>query len=571
MRVRGGTRCALGLIAVLAGAAAGGADVPADPSGPASAPAELKDSEAQFKESLAAFCAIVAKTPEAAPVPVALGGWAPLQTPACAITGLVLLGEGNTLTSGPYAAHLAKLEKFVLLSSQALLAQDGSHDCWALSFAIVFLAEVYRVHPTADLREHLSLLVKRLESGQEGEKGWRHSLKPQKDEKYGSFNGVTVWCAAALALAKEQGIAVDEAKLATAIAGLRKSIGKFGGTNYYSYAPTTVGPGRSAAVCWVLKRFAETPGAEAERALGFFLRNAAYAHEGHGSQVMNFAWAALAASVSGPEASANYWKEEAKVLLGERQKDGTFLHHAWRDFGYQDSAGTGKPIERTDNTTWPDKMYGDAWANAWMLFTWQAGLGRSVLAKKLPPPAAPKDDAQKSAQDEAWKTAAAEAEAQIQAGKSAEAAKQLDALLKDRPGVAELHRLRALAYIPALAQKPGAILLKELADGKNGWGAANEAAALGCLNRALSAKEGKGLVPDAFDAGVQLLIARIHGRRLIVSATSAPASPAWVPLYNTFVRSIDAPMKNAATQIEASLVAQGVLHFLPKKTTPAGR
>lgn len=538
---------------------------------PAGAPAELKDSEAQFKESLAAFCAIVAKAPEAAPVPVALGGWVPLQTPACAITGLVLLGEGNTLTSGPYAAQLAKLEKFVLLSSQSLLTQDVSHDSWALSFAIVFLAEVYRVHPTADLREHLTLLVKRLESGQEGEKGWRHSLKPQKEEKYGSFNGVTIWCAAALALAKEQGIGVDEAKLATAIAGLRKSIGKFGGTNYYSYAPTTVGPGRSAAVCWVLKRFAETPGAEAERALGYFLRNAVYAHEGHGSQVMNFAWAALAASVSGPEASTNYWKEEAKVLLGERQKDGTFLHHAWRDFGYQDSDGTGKPIERTDNTTWPDKMYGDAWANAWMLFTWQTGLGRSVLAKKLPPPVAPKEDAQKSAQDEAWKSAAAAAEAQIQVGKSAEAAKQLDALLKDRPGVAELHRLRALAYIPALAQKPGAIILKELADGKNGWGAANEAAALGCLNRALSAKEGKGLVPDAFDAGVQLLIARIHGRRLIVSATSAPTSPAWVPLYNTFVRSIDAPMKNAATQMEASLVAQGVLHFLPKKTTPAGR
>lgn len=532
---------------------------------------QLKDTEPQFKDSLAAFCAVVAKAPDAAPVPVALGGWVPLQTPACAVMGLVLLGEGNTLTSGPYAAQLAKLEKFVLLSSQSLLTQDGSHDSWPLSFATIFLAEVYRVNPSSDLREHLGLLVKRLESGQDGEKGWRHSLKPQKDEKYGAFNGVTIWCTAALALAKELNIPVDDAKLKTALAGLRKSVGKFGGAHYYSYAPTTVGPARSAAICWVLKRYTETPGAEAERALGFFLRNASYAHEGHGSQVMNFAWAALAASVSGPDAASDYWKSEAKVLLDQRQNDGLFPYHAWRDFGYQDADGVGKPIERTDNTTWPDKMYGDAWSNAWLLFTWQAGLGRSVLARKLPAPSALQDDPAQAAKDDGLKAAAAESERLILDGKTADAAKKIDALLKDHPGHAELHRLRALAYIPALAQKPGAIILKELADGKNGWGAANESSALSSLDRALRAKESKGLVPEAFDAGIQLLIARIHGRRLIVSATAAPNNPAWVPLYNTFVRSIDAPMKNAATQIDASMVAQGVLHFLPKKTGASGR
>lgn len=569
--------CAWGIFAPrLAKGAEAAPGTPAQPatSAHAAVVAEpLKDSAQQFKESLAGFCTVISKSPDAAPVPVALGGWIPLQTPACVVAGLVLLGEGNTLNRGPYSAQLTKLEKYVLLASQSLLKEDGSHDSWALSFAIVFLSEIHRVNPAAGLREHLGLLVKRLESGQDGEKGWHHSLKPQKDEKYGAFNGVTIWCVAALAAAREQGVPVDSAKLQAGFQGLRKSLGQFGGANYYSYSSTTVGPGRSAAICWVLKRYAETPGAEADKALGFFLRNAEYAHEGHGSQVMNFGWAALAASISGPEAVDAYWKLEAKTLLGQRASDGSFPHHPWRDFGYNDAAGVGKPIERKDDTTWPDKMYGDAWTTAWMLFTWQTGLGRGVLASKRPPPvlSAQEADASSSKNSED-KQALSEAEALIKDGKAADAAKKLDALIKDQPTNAELQRLRALACVPALAQKPGAIIVKELADGKNGWGSANELQALSCLDRALRAKDGKGLVPEAFDASVQLLIARIHGKRLILAVQAAPQSPNWVPLYNTFAHSIEAPMKSPATQADASMVAQGVLFFLPKRTgpTPAG-
>lgn len=531
---------------------------------------ELKDSEKQYRESLAQLCQSLSKSPAAAPVPVDLGGWPALQIPACAVAGLVLLGEGHTLTSGALSTQLNKLYKYALLATQACLAQYGDKDSWTLGFGILFLSEVHRVNPSLELRAHIAALAKRLEAGLEGEKGWRHGLQPEKGEHYGPFIGVSIWCTAALAAAKEQGVAVDETKLRTALACLRKCVGKFGGAQYFSYQPTTVGPGRSAAILWVLRRYTAEPGPEAERAQGFFLRNVASAHEGHGSQVMNLGWSALGAAVSGPEASAAFWKAHFKTLQGARQADGSFPHQDWRDVDFPDAGGKGTPRVRTDNTTWPDKMYGQAWTQVWMLLAWQCGLGKCVLAAKLPPPPAPAaESAAKKEKDAALQAAVAEASDLLKTGKAGEAAKKLDAALREHSGHAELLVLRALACVPALAQPLGALDPKSCADGKDGWGSANESQALSYLERALRAREGKGLVAEAFDAGVQLLMARVHGKRLVRSVQAHPRSPEWVPLYQTFAKSIESPVQNVATQAEAVRCLQAVMAYLPKKTSPS--
>lgn len=144
----------------------------------------------------------------------------------------------------------------------------------------------------------------------------------------------------------------------------------------------------------------------------------------------------------------------------------------------------------------------------------------------------------------------------------------MDAALKDNSGNAMLLTLRAIASLPPLAQPVGTLEAKALADGKEGWGGSNESQALSYLGRALRATEGKGLSPEAHDAAVQFLIARIHAKRLALSVQNNPRSPEWVPLYNTFVRSLDVPLKNAATQMAASQLYQAVLVYLPQKAAP---
>ena len=540
---------------------------------------EFKATENEFRASLAHYCQALAKTPDAAPVPVQLGGWAALQVPACAVAGLVLLGEGSTPVKGPYAAQLNKLYKYTLVATQGFPVGGASHETWPLAFGILFLSEVHRVQPSAELRAHIGKLVARLEAGQEGVKGWRHALQPEKGEKYGPLMAPSLWCTAALASAKERGVAVDETRLQTAFSMLRQSVGRFGGAHYYSYQQALVTPGRSGAVLWILKRYTDTPGAEAERAQAFLLRHVALAHNGHASQAMNLGWAALGAAAAGPEANAAYWKVQLPILLAARQDNGSFPPQPWRDLGIPDTLGDVKPrYGRGDGPEekqefWPDRMYGEGWTAAWMLLAWQCGLGRGVLATKPAVPttvaAAPDDGKEKQRLE--LQAAFAEAAGLLEQGKFEEAGKKLDAQLAAHAGHAELYRLRGLAALPALAQLPGPLDLKALADGRDGWGASAESRALSYLDRALRAKEGKGLVPEAFDASVQLLMARICAKRLVVVAGPNPRSPAWVPLYNDFVRVLKAPLQNPATQAQALAVMQAVTAHLPQKSAPPGK
>jgi hypothetical protein len=555
-------------LSVLSAATRGAEVAPLPASSPTPpASADIKDSEKLYHESLARFCLALSKTPDAAPIPVDLGGWPALQVPSCAVVGIVLLGEGNTLSTGPQSALLNKLYKYVVIATQGALTQNNSHESWLYGFGILFLSEIQRVSPSPELKEHLARLVRRLESGQNGESGWHHSLIA-KDEPYGPFIGVSMWCAAALADAKEQGVPVTETNLNAALNGLKHCVGKFGGASYYATQGSLVDAPRSAGVAWVLKRYDANPNPEAERATNFLMQNVDYAQQGHGSQVMCLGRSALAAAISGAEINTAFWKVHFKTLQSTRTADGGFQRQDWRDYDFDDAPGKGNPKERTgEKFTMFDKMYGPAWISAWMLFSWQCGLGKCVLTTKHLAAATTADEpAAKREKRAAIASAISEIEELLKTGKPAEAAKKADSALKDNPAHAGLLFLRAQASLPALTQPIGTLEAKACADGKDGWGGANELQALSLLDRALRTREGKGLVADAFDADVQLLMARIHGKRLAVSVQANPRSPDWVPLYNTFARSLDIPLKSPATQAGAAQLLQAVMAYMPKKT-----
>ena len=528
--------------------------------------AALAESDKLFQESLAGYCQALEKTPGVAPIPVQLGGWPSLQVPSCSVLGLVLLGEGNTLERGRYAAQLKKLYQYVLLATDSDAKANASHQSWLLAFGILFLSEVHRVNPSPELRARIAELAKLLESGRVGEKGWRHGLTPAEKD-YGPFVAVTLWCAAALSAAKEQGAVVDEAGLKTTFSGLRRSAGKAGGGFYFVDGGTTVSPGRAGGLVWVLRRYAGAAGPEDARALAFLLRHLSTLQEGHASGVMNFAWAALGVALAGGDAPVAFWDVHLKTILNARRPVGSFPPQQWRDLGYADG-GDEKTPQEGKGTTWPDHMYGDAWATAWMLLVWQSGLNRSVLVAKGASPPAP---ATALPQAPVLDAAALQKETAelLAAGKADEAARKLDELLGKHPNHAWLHRLRALAHVPGLAAPVEAkIDPQAYADKAKNWNPAAEASALAQLAAALKASEGKGLVPEAFDAQCQLLIARVHAKRFVTSVRANPAAVQWVPYYQAFVAAIKGPLSNVATQGEAALLTQAVTAHLPLKPKP---
>ena len=548
------TRTVLAMAIVLcAGSRARGA-APLGPEGGSNMSPEQR--EALFQRLLAGYCGVISKSRDSAPIPVKLGGWPALQVPSSSVMGLVLLGEGNTRTRGPHARCLDKLYKYVALASSRTEALR-SHESWTLAFAILFLAEVHRVEPSAALRNRIAGLVKLLETGRHGEKGWYHSLK---SATYGPFVGVTIWCTAALGAAAEQGVPVDKAGLAMSLKGLSNSLSKTGGGFYFTYKQNShMTPGRTGGVLWVLTRYGDPKDPKIAPARSFLVRNAAAAPAGHASWMMNMGWSALGASSADEATREAFWKVHRPTIFKTRAGNGFFRVQKWTETGF----GRGKDpkaVKLGESKTWPDPMYGDAWATVWMFLVWQAERGKCVLTQKLPPPtivADPKTPA-KDTFDEAALVA------RIRNGETAAVRKDLNALMRKHPNDARLYRLRACAYVPALLE-PFPLKAKTFL---KGWGYSAESQALRDLVMALSRKEGKGDLPKEFDGEIHWLRAKIHGKRAL--SMIRPRSTAWIPHYNAFGREIKAMLKLSGDRPEAYDLLQ-VVNARARANKPTGR
>lgn len=355
----------------------------------ATCPGNCPACEALFAESLSFLCDAVDCQPPQAPVPLRLGGWRSLQAPAASVLGVVLLGEGNTCRRGPHRQTLAKLSRYVTGGADQVGPDIKSHASWPLGFSLVFLSELHRVEPSDLLKKRIDTLARTLQTGSQGQAGWCHSLEKTG---YGPFVGVTIWAAAGLAAAKEQGVAVDDKILRAAYAGLLQSIGpRAGGSFYYVSGRTDVSVGRTGGVTWVLGRYAGDANHEAvKRGVAFIGRHADCAQHGHASPLMNFTQTALAAGTFGGQVQTALWAAQRKTLLDARRKHGGFAVQDWKDWGFRDHDDTKPPSESPGTTTtWPDPMYGNGWASCWMLLAWQAGRGKCLLTRRPEPTTAP--------------------------------------------------------------------------------------------------------------------------------------------------------------------------------------
>jgi hypothetical protein len=363
-----------------------GKPAPRSPEHSKTCPLDCPLCERMFGYSLDSYCAEVIRRPAVSPIPVRLGAWPALQVPACSVLGLVLLGEPGAKQPGVRRRTLLRLTRYVSTWSRREHPSLRAHRTWTVALSTLFLAEMHRTAPSAALKGKIHRLVRLLESGRHGREGWCHTLERTG---YGPFVAVTIWSAAGLAAAREQGVPVDADGLKATFAGLRGCIARSGGASYYTRRGTTLAVGRTGGVLWALRRYAGDDGDEVRRGLGFLLRHVENAPHGHASGVMNFAWGALGASSSGPAAHKTFWAAHRKTLLAARKPDGRFAVQPWKDLGYVDYRHEPKPPREAQGTTWPDRMYGDGWATVWMLLAWQVGRGRCVLARTARGPGMP--------------------------------------------------------------------------------------------------------------------------------------------------------------------------------------
>jgi len=526
---------------------------------PAAMPLDLstQQREALFGKLLARYCGVISASRSTAPIPVRLGGWPALQVPSSSVMGLVLLGEGNTRRKGPYARQLDKIYKYVAITTGGPNL-GASHESWPLAFAILFLSEVHRVEPSTALRTRITKLVKRLETGRNGEKGWYHSLK---SASYGPFVGVTIWCVAALGSAREQGAGGDADGLATSLRGLEKSLGRSGGAFYFTRRRSSdVKPGRTGGVAWVLTRYGQTNQAKLAAARRFLVEHAEAAPKGHASWMMNMGWAALGAASADDKTREAFWAIHRKTILRTHAPGAFFRVQRWTETGFRDSKDS-KPIGRGASKTWPDPMYGDAWATVWMFLVWQAERGKSVLtARPSQTTTAPKPaDTIAAAFDENTMIA------RIRKGQAAAVRKEIFALMKKHRGRADLYRLRAFTYLPQLLEPFDPA-------GRNfgAWSPTVGALALRDLSTAIIRKLGKGDVSDEFNDNVRMLRARIYAKRTVTAYN--PRSTVWVRHYNTFAREIRTILKlnprnyQAATLLKAVNTAVNMKKKKPSST-----
>ncbi len=130
---------------------------------------------------------------------------------------------------------------------------------------------------------------------------------------------------------------------------------------------------------------------------------------------------------------------------------------------------------------------------------------------------------------------------------------------------AQLLVKRAVAVLPGLLDPLDPQFSSAHHTAGKGWVASNELAAARVLGQALGTRDGKGPFPDAFDAEVNLLCARIWAKRAI-ELRAAKKARAWVSAYNRYAHHVNAAQRLAPGHEGVRRIIAAVSKRIPKKS-----
>ncbi|MDB5346374.1 MAG: hypothetical protein JWP89_4751 [Schlesneria sp.] len=189
-----------------------------------------------------------------------------------ALAGMAFLSAGHTPGRGTYGKNVDKAIEFVLSCSKpsGYIVRDdstGHGPMYGHGFATLFLAEVYGMSPSKDVRDKLKGAVQLIVNSQNREGGWRYD----PDGKDADVS-VTVCQMMALRAARNCGIAVPKTTVDQCVEYVKKCQNTDGGFRYQLLMRPQSDFPRSAAGVVTLYTAGMSEGREIDRGLAYLLR-----------------------------------------------------------------------------------------------------------------------------------------------------------------------------------------------------------------------------------------------------------------------------------------------------------
>jgi hypothetical protein len=246
------------------------------------------------------------------------------------LAGMAFLAEGSTPGRGRYGSNVQRCIDFILAhgSESGLYAAESSHGpMYDHGFATLFIAEVYGMSPSPELRESLRKAIRLIVTTQNEEGGWRY--QPVRND---ADISVTICQVMALRAARNAGIYVPKATIDKATDYVKKSQNLDGGFRYM------LGSGgsafaRSAAGVAALQYAGIYTGEEIERGLEYIQRFTPPKDQTVGHYFYGHYYAAQAMFLAG-DAFWQEWFPAVRDELLERQAvEGFWRGQAGNEYG----------------------------------------------------------------------------------------------------------------------------------------------------------------------------------------------------------------------------------------------
>jgi hypothetical protein len=191
----------------------------------------------------------------------------------CSLAGLAWLAQGSTPHRGTFGRELARTLEFVQGQVQGSgfvcnLADTSHGPMYDHGFGTLFLAEVYGMAQSRDLRDQVTNAVKLIVATQNKEGGWRYEPRPVEADI-----SVTIAQIMALRAARNAGIYVPNETIEKCIDFVKRCQNPDGGFMYMLQGGPSRFP-RSAAGLVALYSAGIYEGDEVNRALEYMLKHA---------------------------------------------------------------------------------------------------------------------------------------------------------------------------------------------------------------------------------------------------------------------------------------------------------
>ena len=185
------------------------------------------------------------------------------------LCGLAFLSAGHTPGRGKYGNHVQRVVEYVLSRVRPngyIIDEESSlhGPMYGHGFATLFLAEVYGMTPTREVRDKLELAVKLIVNTQNNDGGWRYHPVPKDADL-----SVTVCQIMALRAARNSGIYVPKETVDRCTAYVKRSQNPDGGYRYQLNPSSQVTFGLTSAGVVALYSAGVYKGQEIERGIEY--------------------------------------------------------------------------------------------------------------------------------------------------------------------------------------------------------------------------------------------------------------------------------------------------------------